>query len=449
MLLWAAAACSLFGGAAVDSVHSTVRDTQRTLTFAERVAYQRAVEDVYWHHRTWPRERPDIKPSLDAVMSQAELEKKVTDYLRKSQALEDYWKRPITTEQLQSEMDRMAKHTKQPSVLRELFATLGNDPLVIAECLARPLLAERLLTELKKENSVNLARIAWREQPSQRLLAQTETQVPVTMTEVSANYTLPAITGDLPDSCTVPWTPTSTTNAPAGRLFHRAVWTGAEMIVWGGFDAAVTYFNTGGRYNPSTDSWTATSTTNAPTGRDAHTAVWTGTQMIVWGGSDNNGTHVYNTGGRYNPATDSWTATSITNAPNARQFHTAVWTGSEMIVWGGKDGGSSHFSTGGRYNPSTDVWTATSTTGAPSARTEHAAVWTGNQMIVWGGDNGSVFFRTGARYHPTTNSWTATSTTNVPTGRSAHTAVWTGSQMIVLHSFPTRRSSDLDRKSVV
>ena len=54
--------------------------TQRTLTFAERVAYQRAIEEVYWRHRIWPRnggERLDPKPSLDAVMSQAQLEKKV------------------------------------------------------------------------------------------------------------------------------------------------------------------------------------------------------------------------------------------------------------------------------------------------------------------------------------------------------------------------------------
>ena len=43
-------------------------------------------------------------------------------------------------------MDRMAQHTKQPEVLRELFDALGNDPFVIAECLARPALAERLVT---------------------------------------------------------------------------------------------------------------------------------------------------------------------------------------------------------------------------------------------------------------------------------------------------------------
>ena len=42
-------------------------------------------------------------------------------------------------------MNRMAQHTKLADVLRELFQALGNDPFVIAECLARPTLTERLL----------------------------------------------------------------------------------------------------------------------------------------------------------------------------------------------------------------------------------------------------------------------------------------------------------------
>src|SRR5437764_9896144 len=62
----------------------------RTLSFAERVAYQTAIEDVYWRHRIWPNTNSGPKPSLDAVMSQAQIENKVTDYLRDSQVLEDY-----------------------------------------------------------------------------------------------------------------------------------------------------------------------------------------------------------------------------------------------------------------------------------------------------------------------------------------------------------------------
>jgi N-acetylneuraminic acid mutarotase len=172
------------------------------------------------------------------------------------------------------------------------------------------------------------------------------------------------------------WTATSA--PPDARTGHTAVWTGSEMIVWGGFRNIVPYttFNTGGRYNPSTDSWVATRTTNAPAGRFSHTVVWTGSEMIVWGGGD--GFNVLNSGGRYNPGTDSWTATSTANAASPRSGHTAVWTGSQMIVWGGP-----YLNTGGRYNPGTNSWSATSTTNAPAGRYGHTAVWTGSQMIVW------------------------------------------------------------------
>src|SRR5207302_1763347 len=296
------------------------------------------------------------------VMSQAQIEGKVEDYLRNSQALEDYWQRPITPDQLQAEMERIASHTKQPAVLRELFAALGNDPFVIAECLARAVLAERLVMELNNEDRVKLTRIAWQKQPLQSCVAKAEAQVPVTMAAVSANYTLPVISGHsdnlLPSGGCIDdtWTPTSTTNAPAGRVNHTAVWTGSEMIVWGGCTDVDcnSNFNTGGRYNPSTDSWTATSTTNAPDGREWHTAVWTGSEMIVWGGTPDFFVPPLNTGGRYNPGTDSWTATSTGNAPAAREFHTAVWndSGHEMIVWGGA-GLAGDLNTAGRYNSRT------------------------------------------------------------------------------------------------
>src|SRR6266576_2878400 len=157
-LLCSSAACSILiplrSGLAFPHSQTPANASQGTLTFEERVSYQRAIEDVYWRHRIWPK-RPDPKPSLDAVMSQAQLEKKVKDYLRNSQALEDYWQRPITAEQLQAEMERMAQHSKQPEVLSELFQALGNDPFVIAECLARPLMAEHLFQSVQGSGEAN------------------------------------------------------------------------------------------------------------------------------------------------------------------------------------------------------------------------------------------------------------------------------------------------------
>ncbi|HNQ78812.1 MAG TPA: hypothetical protein PK747_01050 [Acidobacteriota bacterium] len=56
------------------------------------------------------------------------------------------------------------------------------------------------------------------------------------------------------------------------------------MIVWAGNNYDVC-LNTGGRYLHSTDTWITTSTgTNCPAGRQGHVAVWTGTEMIIWGG---------------------------------------------------------------------------------------------------------------------------------------------------------------------
>jgi hypothetical protein len=269
--------------------------SRRTLTFAERVSYQRTIEEVYWRHRIWPKERPDPKPPLDAVMSRSQLEEKVADYLSDSQALEDYWQRPITAEQLQAEMDRMAQHTRQPEMLRELFEALGNDPFIVAECLARPILSERLKP----------ATVEWRKRPLDSLRTAAEKQTPKLAAAVSANYTLPAIAGPSGGCNDDTWTPTSLTNVPAAREYHTAVWTGSEMIVWGGEDINGDLVNTGGRYNPSTDSWTATSITNAPAARQAHTAVWTGSEMIVWGGNQFAFPYYFNTGGRYNPSADN------------------------------------------------------------------------------------------------------------------------------------------------
>ena len=380
---------------ALSSVLASATGTNQTLTFADRVAYQRAIEEVYWRHRIWPKENPDPKPSLDAVMPQAQLEKKVEDYLQ----------RPITAEQLQAEMDRMAEHTQQPEVLHELFDVLRNDPFVIAECLARPALAESLLMHEV-------------EQPKQT--SQTYETRP------NAGFILPIIP-DAPFGCIDnSWTAISSTNAPTDRFNHTAVWTGSEMIVWGGTHDLFIDLKTGGRYRPATDTWTDTSTAGAPFARSGHTAVWTGTEMIVWGGNADN------TGGRYNPSTDSWNATSTANAPTGRNGHTAVWTGNQMIVWGGVNFIGFTFNTGGKYNPSTNTWTPTTTMNAPATRTGHTAVWTGSEMIIWGGWNGlSGLFDSGGKYDPATNRWTATSTSNSPSGRYGHTALWTGTKMIV------------------
>jgi N-acetylneuraminic acid mutarotase len=226
--------------------------------------------------------------------------------------------------------------------------------------------------------------------------------------------------------CEYYWVNGSLDDFPAPRYAHTAVWTGTQMIVWGGYGGPS--YDTGGRYDPTTDTWSPMSVTGAPSPRYEHSAVWTGTQMVVWGGWNGNGSASFDTGGRYDPTTDTWSPVSLTGAPAARHSHTAVWTGTRMLVWGGF--GGSELNTGGRYDPTTDTWDAISLTGTPSARYAHSAVWTGTQMIVWGGNVASPL-NTGGRYDPATNTWSPVSVSGAPAGRYSHTAVWTGTQMIV------------------
>jgi N-acetylneuraminic acid mutarotase len=396
--------------------------TARELTFEERVKARTAIEGVYWSHRIWPRQNGEPKPPLSRVMPDPAIRAKVEDDLRKSNALGKISGRPVTAAELQREMDRMVVETRRPDVLRELFAVLGNDPFAVAETLARPLLVDRRLrAAYEREPGPKLPFDAW--------WASERTSHARSVPELEASFTLrsPAATGCVPDT----WTPMQS-GAPAPRNQHSVVWTGSEMIVWGGTSGL--FLNSGGRYDPATSTWTPISTgANVPPARVSHTAIWTGSEMIVWGGSDQHGTQ-FNEGGRYDPATDTWKPTSTgTGCPGVRSGHTAVWTGSTMIVWGGSSRQGEPYLAGGRYVPATDTWTSiASGPGAPTNRSRHTAVWTGTQMLVWGGYGDQAYLNSGGRYDPGTDSWTPMSLgAGVPIGRSGHTTVWTGTEMIV------------------
>jgi hypothetical protein len=238
------------------------------------------------------------------------------------------------------------------------------------------------------------------------------------------------------------WTPipASLPNSPRRRLYHVAVWTGSEMIVWGGYSPDPGFNADGGRYNPATNTWTPIPDTmpNRPVPSERISAVWTGSEMIVFGEPASLAGEI--TFGRYNPSSHQWAAVNLAapNIPAARTWPPMVWTGSEMILWGGfRIADGSIRADGGRYQPTTDTWVSlpAGMPGAPSGRHDHTAVWTGSEMIVWGGTSGhdGLGLGDGARFNPTTGTWTPlpASLPVTPAGRHLHTAIWTGTEMIV------------------
>ena len=82
---------------------------------------------------------------------------------------------------------------------------------------------------------------------------------------------------------------------------------------------------------------------------------------------------------------DSWSPISIVDAPTARAAHSAVFTRidvtDQMIVWGGQDSPMVPFAdTGARWKRSTNTWAATTTTNAPAGRETGAR---GSTCQIW------------------------------------------------------------------
>ena len=235
----------------------------------------------------------------------------------------------------------------------------------------------------------------------------------------------------------------------AERTLHSAVWTGDQMLVWGGChgagDACDVSLNDGASYDPALNTWqTLPVEPPTPTPRVYQSAVWSGREMIIFGGQEGHNradghTVTVNSGGAYDPAAGHWRALSATDAPSPRQQHTAVWTGHYMVVWGGCDRQvasfcQTYFGDGKRYDPTLDRWLPMSPDNAPDPRRLHTAVWTGSRMLVWGGQYRQSYLQTGGIYDPEADKWLPMASI-APHGRAAHVAVWTGKKMMIWGGF--------------
>ncbi|MBT8214784.1 MAG: hypothetical protein KJP12_06125 [Acidimicrobiia bacterium] len=168
----------------------------------------------------------------------------------------------------------------------------------------------------------------------------------------------------------------------APRAGASVVWTGSELIVWGGNGGRdVGPHTDGAAYDPVADTWRPL----AETPQGAHwtdaTAVWTGSEMILWGGLED----PVRVGVAYDPAADTWRPISDPPGP-FRRGHAAVWTGTAMLVYGGTDGQDDVFSVAPTwsYDPVADSWTVID---GPVLEErfgpEHA--WNGIELLIWGG----------------------------------------------------------------
>lgn len=254
-----------------------------------------------------------------------------------------------------------------------------------------------------------------------------------------------------------------------------AVWTGREMVIWGGRDGSG-MLGDGAAYVPALDVWVRppagtmpltavaplstreglvfvpfddpTTTWRASSGlgdlmlqgarststrlRRRHGSAFTGSELIVWGGLDEAG-RVREDGWRF-----SLTRRRSRPLPTAlgRAWHSATWAECQLIVFGGRDATGRILADPMAYIPATDAWRELPTAAAPSPRVGHVAVWTGDAFLVWGGSDGTRALADGAAYDPWDDAWRPLprldAAGEVTAARDGAVGVWTGTELLVV-----------------
>lgn len=193
----------------------------------------------------------------------------------------------------------------------------------------------------------------------------------------------------------------STTAAPiAGRTNHGAIWTGESMVVFGG-EGTKGALGDGASYNPASKTWQMLPA--GPLSARRHPAmVWTGREVVIHGGIDAESAA---DGASFDPATSTWT--SLPAAPlSARALPAYAYapTTHELVLFGGQDLNGPR-ADGMAFNTETRTWR----TIAPSpmgARAFARGVWTGQQILFFGGlDESGKLTHDAATYDPATDRW--------------------------------------------
>lgn len=204
------------------------------------------------------------------------------------------------------------------------------------------------------------------------------------------------------------------------------MWTGRELVYWGGeSEYGDEVHGDGAAFDPATGTWRIL----APgplSPRSGAAGVWTGEEVLIWGG----GPDAVGDGAAYNPEEDEWR--TLPDSPLTPRIPVgAVWTGREMIVWGSVSRSARRVD-GAAYDPALDRWRELPP--APFALNEAQAVWTRDEVIVFGalldGNNWSeTDHARGAAFNPMTDEWRVLPP--YPLSPQASTAVWTGDEVVV------------------
>jgi alpha-tubulin suppressor-like RCC1 family protein len=242
------------------------------------------------------------------------------------------------------------------------------------------------------------------------------------------------------------WTEKITNGAvdsPSPRRFHSMVWDPIEqkVIMFGGYGTSPTYKNDLWWYDPASGTngaWlmkidNGTPSPTLPSARDRHSMVWdtVGQRVIMFGGY---GGANKNDLWWYEPISNTWTMKidqDVVGSPSARRYHSMVWGGQSVIMFGGSAAGGFKNDLWW-YEPVSNTWIQQYTSVTPSARYGHSLVWDpiGSRVIMFGGfasGDASEYKNDLWWYEPVQNTWSKKITQGIagsPPARYWHSMVW-------------------------
>ena len=159
------------------------------------------------------------------------------------------------------------------------------------------------------------------------------------------------------------------------------------------------------------------------------TTVWTGSELIVWGGGGEDGGGPMRADGfRFDPVRGE--TVSIAEAPiDGRANPVSAWTGQELLIWGGWSEGPPFFDDGAAYDPASDTWRTLPP--APISARVPLSAWTGTEWLLWGtGVRVDDRPLDGAAYDPVSDTWRPIA--EGPLEFTDATAMWTGEEFVVV-----------------
>lgn len=209
------------------------------------------------------------------------------------------------------------------------------------------------------------------------------------------------------DVCEGGWRPMS--SPPDGfvaRSQAAVVAMGQSVFFWGGLDGAGNALDDGAIYSSRTDTWTLVAKdAHTPSARRMASAVYTGNEVILYGGGAN-GVTTYADGASYDLVKKSWTPLPSSNAISPRIAPFASWDGQRALIFGGLNSQGGGVPGVDRFDWPNGVWSVASKIDAPGALVNSAFAAGNLGFYVAGGQIAGVRQVKAYQYAADKDSWT-------------------------------------------